>query len=129
MTIVHGKVTDLTFPVFLNESMELFGIKVRNHVGTDMHELHLVEEVIHVHGVRNLNRNITGIDNIRSTLILIARCRRHHEHGLYTIVCQAFDDSVAGCSESAGDMWREFPSEHQHFHYLSSLYLLIILST
>ena len=93
-----------------------------------MHELDLAEELIHTrcHGVY---RHIARIDYPHGALVLIPGCGRHHEKDLDTVRRQTFGHSVAGCPQTSCDMWRELPSEHQHFHFFPSfLYLFIRLS-
>ena len=61
---MYGEITDLAFPVLFHQRMELRRIQVRYHVGADVHELYLVQKIIHVHGTGNIDRNFAGIDNV-----------------------------------------------------------------
>ena len=125
---MYGKITHLTPPVLFHQGVELGRVQIRNHIGTDMHELHLVQKIIDIHSISYLNRHVAGIDDLCSALVLVTRSGRHHEHRAYSAVSQTFNYSITSSSKTAGTMWREFPSEHQHSHYRSSLYLLIRLS-
>ena len=110
-----GKILALEPALRLHHLVELLRIHVRDHVRADAHELHLVQKLIHRRAHR-LDRNITGADDPCGALILVAGSGRHHKQSLHTIVGQAFDDSVAGRTESSRDVRRKLPSKHQNSH-------------
>ena len=124
LAVLDTEVLNLTASLLLDHRGEILRVDIRNHIRPDMHELHLSEELVH-RSAHRIHWHIAGIDNPYRTLILVSGCRRHHEKHLYTIGSQSFGHSVTGCSESARNMGRKLPSEHQHFHLLSSLYLSI----
>ena len=102
-----------------------FEILVRIDIGDDVRihidEFHFVQEfldrVAHmVHG------DIARIQDGGAALILVSRRGRHHEERLDAVVGETFHDTLAGCTKATGDVRREFPAEHQYFHYLPSLY-------
>ena len=116
-------------PVSLDEVVELLRVKIRYHIGADMHELDLVEEVIDSHRAGDLHRHIAGIHDFSHLAVLISGCGRHHENRLHPVLDEAFDYTVAGRSQSSCNVRGELPSEHKYSHLDSSLYLFINLST
>ncbi len=118
LTILDAEILDLMASLLFDHVMELLRIEVRYHVGPDMDELYLVEEVLDIHVFTHRYRDIAGIDDPGDGGIFVTCCRRHHENRIDPVVREAFHYSVAGSTETACDMWRELPAEHQHSHIL-----------
>ena len=108
----------------LNDTVEVIRIHIRNHIGADLDELDLAEEVLGV-VVHDIHLDVARIDNLYGAFIFVAGSGWHHEKHLHVICGKTLGHTVAGCSQSAGDMGRELPSEHQHSHFFSSLFTLI----
>ena len=86
VSVMYGEITHLTPPVLFHQGVELGRVQIRNHIGTDMHELYLVQKIIYIHSISYLNRHVAGIDDLRSALVLVTRSGRHHEHRAYSAV-------------------------------------------
>ncbi len=111
LSVADGEVLHLPLFLFLDELAELLRIGVRNHIGADVDEFDLVQELVHrlrygVHG------HIRGIDDGGGALVFIAGGGRHHEQRFHAIVCQAFYDTLASRTEAACDVGRKLPAKH-----------------
>ena len=110
------------------DGLEIFlRIHIRHDVRVHVDEFNFVQEFLdRVADV--VDSDIARIQDGGTTLVFVSRRRRHHEKGLHAVVGETFDDALAGSAEATGDVRREFPAEHQNFHYLPSLYLSNIYS-
>ena len=120
LTVLDAEILHLPAAFLLHDGTELLRIDIREHIGADMDEFYLVQEILDRGGNR-IHRHVARINDGGRFGIFVTRGRRHHEQGLHPVVCQAFDDTVAGRPESSGDMRRELPTKHQHSHFISSL--------
>ena len=111
----------LESPLRLYHLLELVRIDIRDHIRSDSDELDLVQELVNGR-TYGLHRYIAGIDDPGSALVFVSGSRRHHEYRLDSVIGQTLHDTIASRTETAGDMRREFPSEHQHSHDYASLY-------
>ena len=89
-----------------------------------MHKLDLSEELVHGSS-HSVNCNVTRINNLNGTLVLVSRSRRHNEKHIDVILGKTLCHSVAGSSQTARNVRRKLPSKHQNSHFFSSLYLFI----
>ena len=71
LTVLNAETFDLSLALFLNDLCKVLWIDIRHHVGTDMHELNLSEELINscAHCV---DCNITGVDDLHCALVLVS---------------------------------------------------------
>ena len=120
LTVLDAEILHLPAAFLLHNGTELLRIDIREHIGADMDEFNLVQEILDRGGNR-IHRHVARINDGGRFGIFVTRGRRHHKQGFHPVVCQAFDDTVAGRPESSGDMRRELPTKHQHSHFISSL--------
>ncbi len=100
---------DVLFVVFL----VLLGRDVRNHVRVDVDERHFRQNVVGIAARRSVECvDVAGIDDMDETLIFVSVGVRHDERNIDAIAGQTAGHPVAGRSQSARDMGREFPTEH-----------------
>ena len=118
----HRGLTELLLLHLLDGLEILFRVHIRDYAGVHIDELHLVKELVDA-AADIADRDIAGADYPGAALVLVTGCGRHHEKHLDPIVGQALDYPFAGRPETAGDMGRELPTEHQYCHLLFSLYL------
>ena len=85
---------------------------VRHHIRVDMNKRDLTPQILGTLRRTELGLDIARIDHLHETLILITRCLRHHEDNLNVVLGQTASHTVAGCTQTTGDMGREFPTEH-----------------
>ena len=113
----------------LLDGLEVFiRIHVRHDVGIHVDELHLIDELLN--RVADIgNGHIAGVEYPGTALVLVPGGGRHNKKHIHSVVGKSLDYAFTGCSESARDMRRELPTEHQYFHFPSSLYLSRICST
>ena len=103
-------------------------VYIGDKAGVHVDELDLIYELLNA--VADIvHRDVAGIDYPGAALVFVAGSRGHHEEHLDTVMGQAPDDTFAGRTESACNVRRELPTEHQDSHFSLLLYLSNILST
>ena len=125
LAIGDAEILHLPLSLLLNHIGKIFRCNIRHHIGSNVHELHFSEKFIHAFGNR-IYSHIAGIDDADCRLVLVTRCGRHHEKDFHVVLGKTLGHTVAGSTETSGDMGREFPTEHKDSHiYSSFLYLFI----
>ncbi len=110
----------MTAGLVLDHFLVFLRIYIGNQAGLDAKHLDLVYEFID--GSADIfHGDIARVDDLSRALILIAGGGGHYEQGLYPIDRQPFDNTVAGRSQTACDMGRKLPTEHQDSHKASLL--------
>ena len=101
------------FDVALLVLFILFGGDIRYHVRVDVDERHLLENVVRAASRGSVKRlHVTGIQNVRETLILVAVGVGYYECYVDIVACQPAGHPVTCRSQTTRDVGRELPTEH-----------------
>ena len=91
----------------------LFGGDVRYHVRVDVDERHLLENIVRAASRRSVKRlHVTGIQDVRESLILVAVGMGYYECYVDIVACQPAGHPVTCRSQTTRDVGRELPTEH-----------------
>ena len=91
----------------------LLGGDVGNHVRVDMDERHFFQYVIGAAPRGAVERlHVAGIHHVDEALVFVAVGVGDDERYVDTVASQPASHSVAGCTQSSGNMGWKFPSEH-----------------
>ena len=101
------------FDVALLVLFVLFGGDVRYHVRVDVDERHLLENIVRAASRRSVKRlHVTGIQDVRESLILVAVGMGYYECYVDIVACQPAGHPVTCRSQTTRDVGRELPTEH-----------------
>ena len=126
---VGGELHCLEVALLFAKQRIIFRRDVGHKIAAHTQELNLVQIFVYVFE-RVIHGNVAGVDNAGGAGVFVSAGRGHHEQRLNAVGGETLYYTVAGGAQTAGDVGRKLPAEHQYFHcYTSSLYLLMRYST